>query len=318
MAHRDVADVAIGRDGRVYVCTRFDARIMIYERDGTFVRAFGEGVVERPHGITLGTDGSIWCVDQSRHAVYRFDPFGALLQVLGTPGRSSTTGYDGKRQTTVESAAGPFNQPTKLAVAPDGRLVVADGYGNARVHWFDGDGRYLTSWGQPGSQPGQFRLPHSVCFDGSERLLVADRENDRIQVFDGEGAILDIWPIQRPAALAVEGGLIYVAALPRRPGQTTVAGESVPAYRPPFIAVLDETGAEQFRFGSPDPEAPDGFAAPHGLDVRDGDLYVAEVVYSEAVHSQVAVAEGCWPLKKFRRVEAPPSSDESSQRVIDG
>src|SRR5438477_273239 len=78
-------------------------------------------------------------------------------------------------------------------VAPGGDLYVTDGYGNARVHRFSAEGRLLQSWGEPGAGPGQFNLPHGIAVLADGRVLVADRENDRIQLFDPEGKYLDQW-----------------------------------------------------------------------------------------------------------------------------
>ena len=93
---------------------------------------------------------------------------------------------------------------TNAAPGPDGRLYVADGYGNAWVHVFDGDGALLFSWGEPGTGPGQFRLPHGIAIDRRGTVYVADRENSRIQLFDAAGTYLREWThVLRPDDVSV-------------------------------------------------------------------------------------------------------------------
>src|SRR5438128_4360892 len=96
----------------------------------------------------------------------------------------------------VTHGGGPFNLPTDIAFAPSGEMFMTDGYGNARVHKFSADGKHLFSWGEPGNAPGQFNLPHGVWIDRRGRVLIADRENDRVQIFDQEGKLLTIWPTE--------------------------------------------------------------------------------------------------------------------------
>ena len=111
-------------------------------------------------------------------------------------------------------AGEPFNLPAGVAVAESGEVFVADGYANCRVHKFDAEGEHLMSWGEPGSGPGQFMLPHSVWVDSGGRVLVADRENDRLQVFSQNGRFVSLWPAELigPAAVFVDSeGTAFVA-----------------------------------------------------------------------------------------------------------
>lgn len=120
------------------------------------------------------------------------------------------------RTLSVSWAGAPFHRPTALAVASNGDRYVTDGYGNAAVHRFAADGRLLGSFGSPGSDPGQFRLPHALVVTANDQLVVADRENDRLQLFDATGTVVDIWEdVQRPCALATDlSGNIYVGNSP--------------------------------------------------------------------------------------------------------
>ena len=87
----------------------------------------------------------------------------------------------------------PFNHPTRAAVAPDGEIYVADGYGNARIHRFSPEGEWRASFGEVGQGPGEFMTPHSIIVDRENRLVVCDRENDRVQLFDRDGRWLAEW-----------------------------------------------------------------------------------------------------------------------------
>jgi sugar lactone lactonase YvrE len=279
--------------------------VFIYERDGRFVRSWGEDAFsERAHGITIGPDGSVFCVDDADHSVRKFTPDGTLRMTLGTRGRPSDTGYDGAAYATIARAGPPFNRPTNLAVAPNGDLYVADGYGNARVHRFAADGRLLASWGAPGGGPGEFRIPHGICILADGRVLVADRENDRIQVFDLDGAYLEEWrDIQRPTHLCVgPDGLIYVAELWWRTGQRSQRFGEITTDRYGRVSALTADGTVAARWGGSAPGTPGGFTAPHGIAVDSrGDVYVAEVTHTFGVAPGV-IAPGSAPtLQKLAR-----------------
>ena len=214
--HRDVCGVAVDSRDRVYVLTRGVPRVIVYERDGTFATSWAENTfTDRTHAIRIGPDDSVYCVDDGDHTVRKFNSDGRLLFTLGTAGVASDTGYDGSTIESIKQGGPPFNKPTGVAVAPNGDLYVSDGYGNARVHRFSSDGVLLGSWGEPGVGPGQFYLPHSVWCTNDGRILVADRENDRIQIFDAEGRYRSEWTqIQRPTDIYIDSnGLIYITEL---------------------------------------------------------------------------------------------------------
>ena len=128
--------------------------------------------------------------DDVGQTVKKFSPDGRLLLTLGTPDKPSDTGYDATPPhplRLVKWSAGPFAYPTNVAVGPTGDIFVSDGYGNARVHKFDPDGRHLQSWGDPGNGPGQFWVPHGIAVDRQGTVYVADRENSRVQLFTSNG-----------------------------------------------------------------------------------------------------------------------------------
>jgi sugar lactone lactonase YvrE len=290
MAHRDVADVAVGADNRVYLITRYDAQVLVYEMDGTFVRSWGNEVFSpRPHAITVGPDDTVYVVDELRHAVTAFDTKGSPLFDLGPVGAPSDTGADPEipdifdRIATIRRGSGPYNRPTKVAVAPDGTVLVADGYANSRIHRFSAHGELLRSWGEPGGGPGQFHLPHSVAVAPDGTVFVADRENDRIQVFDLDGRYVTEWlDVHRPASLAIHGDRLFVGQLPQRAGYRSWRNGTITEPRHARVGVFDLRGNEQASLGGPDPRVTGGFTAPHGIAVDStGDLYIAEVSYSD-------------------------------------
>ena len=304
--HPDVAAVAVNSKGRVYLFCRSEHPVMIYERDGRFVASWGEGVFTmRTHGITIGPDDSVYCTDDAGHSVRKFTPDGKLLLTLGdNGGKPSDTGYDGSTITTVTRSAPPFNRPTNLAVAPNGDLFVSDGYGNARVHRFSATGKLLASWGEPGTGPGQFMLPHGIAVDPTGNVLVCDRESDRIQVFTSEGRFIrEITEVQRPTQIALANGLMFVSELGWRAGQRSFRHGPIERDLPSRVSVLDANGTVVARIGGPDPCASGSFCAPHGLAVdSNGDLYVAEVVWTIAGKAGL-VPPDCHTVQKLQRID---------------
>jgi DNA-binding beta-propeller fold protein YncE len=302
--HRDVDGVATDSQDRVYLFTRGDARVIVYERDGTFVTSWGEGIfTPRTHGITIGPDDSVWTVDDGDHTVRNFTPDGKQLMIIGTSGVASDTGYDGKTLKSISRGGPPFNRPTDAAVAPSGDLYVVDGYGNARVHRFTADGRLIRSWGEPGTGPGQFHLPHAVFVARDGRVLVADRENDRIQLFSPEGEYLDQWThVQRPTDIFIDrDGLVYVSELWWRVGQSSYVHGPIKYDLPGRLSVFDLEGNVLLRWCSADRCAAGNFIAPHTLCVDSrGDLYVGEVTYTFAVRNGL-VPPDAHTFQKFVR-----------------
>lgn len=162
--------------------------IWTFDANGVFVREWGQGIAREAHTIRVDREGFIWTVDSRGHQVKRLRADGSVVLALGR--------YDVKGE-------GPdtFNEPTDVAVGPNGDIFITDGYQNQRVVKFDRQGRFLTAWGSKGSGPGQFRLPHTIVQDSRGRLLVGDRcglaatgcTDNRIQIFDTEGRFLEQW-----------------------------------------------------------------------------------------------------------------------------
>lgn len=302
LAYGDATGVAVGRNDSVVVLTRHPSRLLAFTADGAFVLSWGDGLfTERVHGLTIGPDGTFFIVDDGDHTVRKFSRDGELLMTLGISGRPSETGYDGKNVGSTRFGGDPFNRPTNVALGPAGELFVTDGYGNARVHRFSAEGEMIGSWGQPGSGPCEFRLPHGIMVLPDERLLVADRENDRIQVFAPDGMFVEEWTnVQRPTQMAYDSlrGVIAVSELGWRAGQRSFV-HGVRDHLPSRVSILDTKGAVLDRWGGPDSEAPGNFVAAHAVAFdRSGNLYVAEVSWTIGV-SQGLAQPGCHNLQKF-------------------
>lgn len=306
--HRDCVGVSVDSEDNVYLFTREQPRMIVYSRSGAFLRSWGEGLfTERTHGVTIGPDDQIYCVDEGSNCVYAFTPQGDLRLTIGTQGVgakgvAASTGYDGS---TLESITGgpPFNRPTNVAVAPSGELYVSDGYGNCKIHRFSAAGELIQSWGSPGIAPGDLNLPHGIAVTADGRVLVADRENDRIQVFTADGKFLEQWTdVQRPTAIAIdEAGRVYVSELWWRPGQRSWVHGEITEDQPGRVSVFDATGKVLARWGSADRCAPGAFAAPHDIAVDSrGDLYVAEVTHTFAGRAGL-VPPDCHTFQKFSR-----------------
>jgi len=265
----DVAAVAVDRADRVYVFHRGDHPLIVFDRDGRFLRSWGDGVFNQPHGLHVGDDDMIYCTDTGDHTVRKFTLEGTLQLTIGIPGEPAPP-----------MSGRPFNRCTHTALSPQGDIYVSDGYMNARIHKYTPDGKLVLSWGESGSLPGQFYIPHNLCCDSEGWVYVADRENHRVQVFNGDGHYEMQWHnMHRPCALCMGAGqspLFYVGEL----------GPAFPVTLPfpnlgPRLSILDKEGKLQARLG--DTGAGTGlhqFIAPHGLatDSR-GDIYVGEVSY---------------------------------------
>jgi DNA-binding beta-propeller fold protein YncE len=298
--------VAVACDSRrrVFVFLRGPRPVQVFEPDGRFITAWGEGLFARPHGLFIGPDDTVYCTDDFGHTVRAFTPEGRLLLTLGTSGQPSDTGATSIDYRTIRRAAPPFHYPTNLAIGPTGDLYVSDGYGNARVHCFAPDGRLLRSWGEPGSGPGQFHVPHGVAVDRDGIVYVADRENSRVQLFTAGGAYRGEWTdVARPCQVFIDrDGWIFVAELGFRAGRWPGTGSCPAGATGGRVSVFDKGGDLQARWGGGDnPCAAGDFFAPHGIWVdADGDVYVSEVALSAGGRTGLVPAS-CHTLQKFVR-----------------
>jgi hypothetical protein len=175
-----MSGIAVDAHDQVYVFHRNEPTVQVYRSDGPLVRAWSTANPSGTHHVRLDPEGNVWLTDFRSHVIEKHTPEGKLLLTLGERGRS---GCD----------AGHFHGPTDVAFLPNGDVFIADGYGNRRVAHFDKQGRFVKQWGEEGTGPGQFALPHSIVVDSRQRVYVADRNNGRIQVFDTEGKLLAVW-----------------------------------------------------------------------------------------------------------------------------
>lgn len=259
----DVAGVAVDAADQVYVFHRGAHPVVVFSRDGQFLRSWGEDIFTRPHGIHVGGDGFVYCTDDGDHSVRKCTPEGKVLLQLGVPG-SAAQPMSGR----------PFNRCTHTALSPSGDIYVSDGYGNACIHKFSPDGKHLLSWGKPGIGPGEFNIPHNICCDSEGWVYVADRESHRIQVFDGAGRYqAEIRGIHRPCAMCLHKGRLFVGEV----GPGLPINRLVPNLGP-RISVLTADGGLVARLGEGAGEGDAQFLAPHGIAVDSrGDIYVGEV-----------------------------------------
>jgi peptidylglycine monooxygenase len=211
-----LSDLMVDGAGHVHVAQRgTEQPVVVFDRDGREVGSWGEGMLAEPHYINAGNDGAILVADRDAHQVLRFDKDGKLLQALG-------------RRHWPELDA-PFNHPTAAAESADGEIYVSDGYGNSNVHRFTADGRLLGTWGQPGHGPGAFTTPHAVAIDRRGRVLVADRENNRVQVFHRDGTFAAEWSdFYHPMQIWIDDrGLVFVTDQIPRISLLTPDGELI-------------------------------------------------------------------------------------------
>jgi len=239
--------VDLDREGDIYLFHRGKHPIIRFDSKGHVRDSWGDDLIKTAHGLRVDRAGDIWVTDIGNHRVFQFDRSGKLKLALGT-GKAGA-GDD------------EFNQPTDVAFGPDGEVFVSDGYGNNRVKKYSSQGKLIKTWGQKGKEPGEFHLPHAIIVDSSHCVLVGDRENNRIQVFDREGSLLAVWPGFAPYGIAFSPeGHLYVAT-----------------GRDNDLLRLDAMGKIEQRWGRKGAGLGE-FDLPHMLAIdAAGNLFVAEV-----------------------------------------
>jgi sugar lactone lactonase YvrE len=221
------------------------------------------------------------------------------LLTLGVSGRASDTGATSSDFRTIKHAGPPFNYPTNVALSADGDIFVSDGYGNARIHRFSPDGRLLHSWGELGSAPGEFHVPHGLAIDRQGIMYVADRENSRVQRFTLEGEFIDQWTdVARPCDFFIDpAGRIFIAELGFQAGMFATRDPGATGGR---LSIFSPEGELLARWGgAKNPCAAGDFFAPHDvwIDSR-GDFYVGEVNYTTGIRKGL-VGPDSHTLQKF-------------------
>ncbi|MBN1908592.1 MAG: hypothetical protein JW818_02540 [Pirellulales bacterium] len=251
MALVGVNGIDVDRRGRVYAAGGEKNAICVFAPDGTFLKAWGEGVIQEKHQTRIFGD-KVYVADTGLHQIYEFNLDGKLLRAFGTRGKAGV----GKNE---------FNKPTDVAIGPGGDFFITDGYGNRRVVRLAPDGSFRLAWGSEGSKPGQFVDPHNIVIDKAGRVYVADRGNDRIQVFTTDGRFLRQWTnVGKPYGLFLT------------PDEVLFVSDGNPK-GPHRILALDLAGNLLAQFGSTG-QAPGQFDVPHSIALdADKNLYVAEV-----------------------------------------
>lgn len=307
-SHPDVASACTDSEGNAFVLCRGYHPVMVYSRSGKFLDSWGEGRFSyRTHGMFINARDEIYIVDDGANSVSKYDRDGSQRQVIGPAGVRSDTGYTGRLHADPESiarGAAPYNRPTNLATAPEGDIYVSDGYGNARIHRFTEDGALISSWGEPGTGAGEFHIPHSTWVDKRGRVYVADRDNERIQIFEPDGTYMTEWTdVQRPQDIYIDDDdLVYVAELSWFPGQKSHRRGIMSVYEPGRVSIYDLDGNVLLRWSNPDPSCDGYFIAPHSIWVDDeGSIYVGEVTHTVAVMRGLA-SRDAHTLQKFARI----------------
>ncbi|MEA2639903.1 MAG: hypothetical protein QOF51_1297 [Chloroflexota bacterium] len=261
-----VGAVGVDSHDHIHVFTRTDHPYMIFDRSGKLIQSWGQGIFEDAHGICIAPDDTVFLVDRRPQVVLKFTNDGRHLLSLGNRHKPSDTGYTDESP-VVRYPGPPFHHPTDVGLSPNGEIYVSDGYRNCRVHKYSPDGTLLFSWGEPGEDIGQFRLVHSV-WEHQGKVYVADRQNNRIQIFTPAGEYLDVWPgFDQPCKIYVDSDdVMYVAELGAR------------------VSIVDLEGNVLGRWGGERTHEPGLFWGPHGIWVdSQGDMYVSEVLDGKRV-----------------------------------
>ncbi len=173
--------------GHMFVLTRGPVAFFEYDENGKFVRSFGDHLFNRAHGLFIDKEDNLWATDVRDHIVQKFNRKGEVLLTLGMKGQ----GGEGEEA----ARSGKLNEPNGVAVTLNGDIFVVEGHtpgakGDPRVVKFDKSGKFLKTWGGKGSEPGKFEVAHGIAIDAKGQLWVADRENQRIQIFTQDGAFV--------------------------------------------------------------------------------------------------------------------------------
>ncbi len=309
---REATSVAVDSRDRVYVFNRGNMPVLVFDRDGNVVHMWGndnpyQGVtsITDPYGnpmkawagnqytwahsVRTDHEDNVWLVDTVGNKIFKTD-------TMGKPKITVGTGIPSLRQ-----GGEMFNRPTDVAINPlNGDIFISDGYGNSRVHRLDKDGNHILSWGEPGSDDGQFSLPHNIAMLGTKEVIVCDRENHRVQVFTVDGKFVRSWHVHHAVAVWAnreDDNTVYIAEQGPPPVQFGVRNLG---HR---VSIYTRDGRLITRIGNPLPgEAPDQFLWPHSVAVdSEGSVYVADVSYVEVGSKQDPPREMV-SLHKWRRV----------------
>ena len=256
------SDVAFDSKGHLYVLSRGTKPLTEFDENGKFIRAFGDGLFTRSHGIRIDKDGNIWATDVGAHTVMKLSQQGEVLLTLGTKGKAGEW----------NEAAGSqlFNEPNDIVFGANGDLFITQGHtpgagkGDPRVLKFDKNGKFIKTWGGKGTEPGKFDVAHGIAIDAKGLLWVTDRENQRIQIFDQDGKyVREVKYAGLPCSLDIGSQYIYMV--------NGFAGQ---------LLRMDLDGKVLAAVGKPGPAGSWGeFGEAHFIAVSPkGEIYVADSV----------------------------------------
>jgi sugar lactone lactonase YvrE len=258
------ASVAFDANGHLFVLTRGDKTFFEFNPDGSFVRSFGDKLFTRSHGLRIDRDGNLWATDVGGHVVVKMNRDGQPLLTIGTRGEGG--------EWNEATGSHKLNQPNDVVIAANGDVFIAQGHtpgaeGDARVLKFDKAGKFIKSWGGKGSGPGQFQVAHGIAIDGKGLVWVADRENQRIQVFDQDGKFVrEVKYKGLPCSLDIGRQYMYMV--------NGFAGQ---------VLRLDLDGKVLAAMGKPG-KGPGEFGEAHMIAVNQkGEIYVADSVNAALV-----------------------------------
>jgi hypothetical protein len=208
----EVSGVAVNSKGHVFVFTRSNTangpayapaagQLFEFGPKGEYIREIGKGLYawSEAHTVRIDKDDNIWAIDKGSDMVIKFNQAGRVVWVFGRRQESADDAKPlGHPDPPLPAIDGLFRQPTDVTWDSEGNIYITDGYINSRVAKYDKNGDWVKSWGEKGTAPGQFRLPHTIVADRNNNLYVGDRSNRRIQVFDTDGKFLRMFTIDVP------------------------------------------------------------------------------------------------------------------------
>lgn len=258
------ASVAFDKDGHLWVLSRGEQAFFEFNNDGTYIKSFGDKIFTRSHGLRIDRQGNLWATDVGGHIVVKMTRDGKTLLTIGTKGEAG--------EWNEATGSRKLNQPNDIAIADNGDVFVVQGHtpgpmGDPRVLKFDKDGKFLKSWGGKGSGPGQFQVAHGAALDAKGLLWVADRENQRIQVFDQNGTFVREMKYKGlPCSFDIGREFVYMV--------NGFAGQ---------VLKLDLNGKVLAAMGKPG-KGPGEFGEAHMIAVNSKDeIYVADSVNAALV-----------------------------------
>src|SRR5260370_697631 len=198
-----VAGVAVNSRKHIFVFSRGNttgpaygasaAQLLEFLPDGRFLREIGKNLYawSYAHAVKIDAEDSIWAIDKGSDMIVKFNRDGRVVMVFGRKKEASEEAVPWTRVSPPRAAIdGQFRQPTDVTWDAQGNIFISDGYVNSRIAKYDKRGRWVTQWGDRGTEPGKFNTPHSIAADAKGNIYVADRGNRRIQVFDADAGLL--------------------------------------------------------------------------------------------------------------------------------